>query len=541
MRAVYLIAILGMAGCAANPRPASFSGPPPLDARAAAHLLNRTTFGPRPGDIERVQAMGLRAYLEEQLHPEAIADESVQPRLAPLTALTLSPRSFATDYSFPMVAARREFTNTQKLSGDGAKLPYLRWHLLPIAAMSLPGSEKPVSVLQQSAVTPEELRFQRENQQVFEALQAQKLLRAVYSERQLQEVLTDFWFNHFNVDASKIEDRPVMVEYERDVIRRHVFGRFRDLLGATARSPAMLFYLDNWLSAAPPTAPKPRPGRPARPTPAPIAAGRGLNENYGRELMELHTLGVDGGYTQRDVVEVARCFTGWTMKNPHDGLGFAFNDKMHDHGAKRVLGHKIKAGRGIEDGEEVLDILARHPATARFIATKLARRFVSDDPPEALVDRAARTFRRTDGDLREVMRTILTSPEFFAPAAVHAKMKSPFEFVASALRATSATITNVRSFVGTIAAMGEPLYQCQPPTGYGDRSAIWVNTGSLVSRLNFALGLAANGVNAAKVDIASLVRPDDLSPATRAAIESPQAPPATRAGLLLGSPEFQRR
>src|SRR5580704_15759395 len=190
MRALYLIAILGMAGCAANPRPASFSGPLPLDARAATHLLNRTTFGPRPGDIERVQAMSLRAYLEEQLHPEAIADESVQPRLALLTALTLSPRSFATDYSFPMVAARREFTNTQKLSGDGAKLPYLRWHLLPIAAMSLPGSEKPVSVLQQSAVTPEELRFQRENQQVFEALQAQKLLRAVYSERQLQEVLT---------------------------------------------------------------------------------------------------------------------------------------------------------------------------------------------------------------------------------------------------------------------------------------------------------------------------------------------------------------
>src|SRR6266853_5549636 len=228
MRIVFLFAVAaGIAGCAANSRLVSFSHLQPVDAGTAAHVLNRTTFGPRPGDIERVQAMGLRAYLEEQLHPGAIADEAVQLRLTPLTALTMSSRSFATDYSFPMVAARQEFTNTQKLSGDGAKFPYLRWHLQPIAAMSLPGSDKPITVLQQSAVTPEELRFQRENQQVFEALQGQKLLRAVYSERQLEEVLTDFWFNHFNVDALKIEDKPVMAEYERDVIRPRVFGRFR--------------------------------------------------------------------------------------------------------------------------------------------------------------------------------------------------------------------------------------------------------------------------------------------------------------------------
>jgi uncharacterized protein (DUF1800 family) len=267
--------------------------------------------------------------------------------------------------------------------------------------------------------------------------------------------------------------------------------------------------------------------------------------------MELHTLGVDGGYTQRDVVDVARCFTGWTMKNPRDGLGFEFNDKMHDRGEKHVLGHRIKAGRGIEDGEAVLDILAGHPATARFIATQLVRRFVSDDPPKALVDRIARTFRETDGDLREVMRGILTSPEFFAPEAYRAKVKSPFEFVVSALRASNATITNARSFVGTIAAMGEPLYQYQAPTGYGDRANVWVNTGTLITRLNFSMAFAANGQNAASVDPvlategidawASAVLADDLSPATRTAIQSTRATPAIRIGLLLGSPEFQRR
>jgi len=420
--------------------------------------------------------------------------------------------------------------------------------------MTLPGGDKPVSVIQQATVTQEELLFQRKNQDVFDQLQAQKLLRAVYSERQLQEVLTDFWFNHFNVDARKIDDRPVLAEYERGVIRPRVLGRFRDLLGATAKSPAMLFYLDNWLSAATPPAPaRPRPG--ARTTPPPTRpsppAGRGLNENYARELMELHTLGVDGGYTQRDVVEVARCFTGWTMRNPRDGGGFEFNDKMHDHGQKRVLGHKIKPGRGIEDGEEVLDLLARQPATARFIVTKLVRRFVADDPPSALVDRVAKTFVRTDGDLREVVRAILTSPEFFAQAAYRAKVKNPFEFVVSALRATNASITNARGFVATIAAMGEPLYQYQAPTGYGDRATVWVNTGTLIARLNFALGLTANGLNAAKVDLApasadmmefaTAILDDDLSPATRAAVQSTRAPVTVRAGLLLGSPEFQRR
>ncbi len=264
----------------------------------------------------------------------------------------------------------------------------------------------------------------------------------------------------------------------------------------------------------------------------------GLNENYGRELLELHTLGVDGGYTQHDVVEVARCFTGWSMANPHDGLGFLFKPAMHDRGEKRVLGHRIKAGRGIEDGEEVLDILARHPSTARFVATKLVRRFVADDPPRSLVDRAAKTFRRSDGDLREVMRTILSSREFYASAAHRAKMKSPFEFVASALRATDAELRNPRPFVGTIANLGEPLYQSQPPTGYPDRTSAWINTGTLVDRLNFAQGLATNGLNAATID-----RPQAEADLKRLFpdAQADDTSPVERLALLVGSPAFQRR
>jgi uncharacterized protein (DUF1800 family) len=549
---------LGVAGCAGNPRPENPDTRAPRpdsrtpDTRTVVHVLSRTTFGPRPGDIERVMAIGVSAYIDEQLHPERISDEVVQPRLAALTPLTISARAYARDFYAPMVAARQQFASTQRPASASTRSTILRGHLLPIAAVTLPGGDKPVSLLQQPAVTTEEVVSQRKNQDVFDALQAQKLLRAVYGARQLEEVLTDFWFNHFNVDARKIEDRPVIVEYERDAIRPHVLGKFRDLLGATAKSPAMLFYLDNWLSAAPPAPPQRRPGGPYRPpAPKPAPAGRGLNENYGRELMELHTLGVDGGYTQRDVVDVARSFTGWTLGDPHAGTGFVFNDKMHDHGAKRVLGHTIKAGRGIQDGEQVLDLLARHPATAHFIATKLVRHFVGDDPPGALVEHAAKVFSRTDGDLREVMRAILTSREFYAEAAFRAKVKTPFEYVASALRATNASITNARGFVNTIAAMGEPLYQCQPPTGYGDQASAWISTGALVSRLNFALGLAANGLNAAKVDVAGTedevnrfaasVLADEISPTTRNAIAPSKATFAVRTGLLLGSPEFQRR
>jgi uncharacterized protein (DUF1800 family) len=519
---VAVVVAVGAAACANHPPPSLLPrAPAHPDASIVIHVLNRLTFGARATDVARVQRIGLPAFLDEQLHPERISDADVDARLRDFHALTISPRAFATDYYQPMTVARQEFTTTQRSTSAPSRPPYLRWHLLPIAALSLPGGEKAVTLISQPSVTPEEARFQRVNQQVFEELQAQKLMRAVYSERQLLEVLTDFWFNHFNVDARKIEDRPVVVAYERDVIRPRVLGRFRDLLEATALSPAMLFYLDNWLS----TAPQPR-------------GGRGLNENYARELLELHTLGVDGGYTQRDVVEVARCFTGWTMANPHDGLGFVFKPAMHDRGEKRVLGHRIKAGRGIEDGEEVLDILARHPSTARFVATKLVRRFVADDPPVSLIARAAETFRHTDGDLREVMRTILSSSGFYESARRPTKIKTPLEYVASALRATDAVVRNPRPFIATIGTLGEPLYQSQPPTGYPDRASAWINTGTLVDRLNFAQALAANGLNAAAIDRAR------VEAAVRALIPETQADdasPVTRLALLIGSPAFQYR
>jgi uncharacterized protein (DUF1800 family) len=512
-------ALLVASACTSLPRPAPMAdGRVTPDDGAIRHLLNRVTFGARAGDVDRVRQIGVARFLDEQLHPQLISDTALDARLRDLHGLTISPRAFATDYYQPMANARQEFTATQKVSVT--RLPYLRWHLQPIAAVSLPG-DKRVTVLQQAPVTPEELRFQRENQAVFDDLQAQKLLRAVYSERQLQEVLTDFWFNHFNVDARKIEDRPVVAEYERETIRPRVFGRFRDLLEATATSPAMLFYLDNWMS----TAPQPR-------------TGRGLNENYGRELLELHTLGVDGGYTQHDVVEVARCFTGWTMANPHDGLGFVFKPQVHDRGEKRVLGHKIRAGGGVEDGEAVLDIVSRHPSTARFIATKLVRRFVADDPPPALVARAARTFRRTDGDLRDVMRTILTSPEFYSAAARSGKTKSPFEYVVSVLRATDADVTSPRAVLGVVANMGEPLYQSQPPTGYPDRARDWINTGALVSRMNFAYAAASGGVGGVAIDRARA----DVAVRTlmaRGAIDD--TPVVMRLAELLGGPAFQQR
>jgi uncharacterized protein (DUF1800 family) len=305
-----------------------------------------------------------------------------------------------------------------------------------------------------------------------------------------------------------------------------VLGRFHDLLEATAKSPAMLFYLDNWLSADPngphPIVTPPRlsrgpfggvmvvPGSVRQPAAQNNAqnARKGLNENYARELMELHTLGVDGGYTQRDVTEVARAFTGWTIQNPRQGGGFKFEPRLHDMGQKVVLGHVIKAGGGQSDGEQVLDILAKHASTAKFIATKLVRRFVSDTPPPGLVDRAAARFRETDGDLRAVMQTILLSPQFLSGDAVNAKAKTPFEFVVSALRTTGADVADPERFVRMVQQLGMPLYSCQPPTGYKDTSDAWINTGALVERMNAALRLADGDEKLA---------------------------------LMLGSPEFQRR
>lgn len=400
----------------------------------------------------------------------------------------------------------------------------------------------------------------RAQRSVVAELSQQRLLRAIYSERQLEEVLVDFWLNHFNVFVGKGQVRTYLTEYERDVIRPRVLGRFRDLLGATAASPAMLFYLDNWQSTAEPDAQttadrirarrRPRRGGPIT---EPQNRRRGLNENYARELMELHTLGVDGGYTQKDVQEVARAFTGWTIETPRQGGAFRFEPRIHDQGEKIVLGHRIKAGGGKKDGERVLDILAAHPSTARFIATKLARKFVADVPPPSLVDRAAARFRDTDGDIREVVRTIITSPEFFAPEAYRAKVKSPYEFVVSATRAANVDAGAALPMVQALRELGMPLYFCQPPTGYADRADAWVNTGALLNRMNFAVALTQGRLRGerrgGRIDASGIptrealfgtVLAGDVSASTRATVAKASTA-AQSAALILGSPEFQRK
>jgi uncharacterized protein (DUF1800 family) len=405
--------------------------------------------------------------------------------------------------------------------------------------------------------------------QVVQELQSAKLLRAVYAERQLDEVLVDFWLNHFNVFAAKGKERFLVGEFEREVIRARAWGRFEDLLLATARSPAMLFYLDNWLSASPDAGPPGfrRFGRRWRGR-APGSGDeemrrggqgrkRGLNENYAREIMELHTLGVDGGYSQKDVTEVARCFTGWTIRGLRQGRPeFAFVPALHDKKDKVVLGRVIRAG-GRDEGEAVVHLLATHPATARFLAFKLARRFVADEPPPALVDRAALVFRRTDGDVREVVRAIVTSPEFFAAESRSAKVKTPLEFVVSAVRASGAEVEDARDLARRLHEMGMPLYLQQPPTGYKDTAEAWVSTSGLLARLNFALDLASGKVRGVRVassalappagrpvvdTLAARLAPAGLSESTRKTLSAEAvAEPARLAGLILGSPEFQRK
>jgi uncharacterized protein (DUF1800 family) len=371
-------------------------------------------------------------------------------------------------------------------------------------------------------------------------LQMSRILRAVYSERQLQEVMVDFWTNHFNVFSGKGADRWLLISYDRDTIRPHTVGKFHDLLRATAESPAMLFYLDNFQSASP-NAQQPQRqagrgrlaqvlGMDQRQPPPQQQQRRGINENYARELMELHTLGVEGGYTQKDVQEVARCFTGWTIFAPRgagaaaqavingrlsdrlrtDAGKFYFNPRMHDDGEKTVLGQKIPAGGGMKDGLMVLEILARHPSTAKFIATKLVRRFVSDEPPKSLVDRVAQTYTKTDGDIREMLRTIFLSPEFNSQEAYRAKVKRPFELAISAVRTLGAETNGGPQFHQWIARMGQPLYGFQTPNGYSDVAADWVNTGALLERMNFALALVSNRIPGTRVEMSRLL--DQSSP-----------------------------
>ena len=401
-------------------------------------------------------------------------------------------------------------------------------------------------------------RFPQQN--IGADLREGKLFRAIYSRRQLEEVLTDFWFNHFNVFDGKERDVTLLASYERDAIRPHVLGKFKDLLLATARHPAMLTYLDNWQSMST-DAMQVGPFAPGPPNPFPRPSGfggqaHGLNENYGRELLELHTLGVDGGYTQQDVINVARCFTGWTIRKPAEQPEFAYASFMHDSGEKTVLGHKIAAGGGEQDALTVIDIISRHPSTARHISTKLARRFVADEPPAALVDRMAQTFLKTGGDLRAVMQTMLTSKEFFSEAAWQAKLKSPLELVAGAARALDANPTDTLLLVQKVAEMGQPLYGKETPNGYKETADAWLSTANVMARIDFARLIANNQIPGVSVDLARFngrgpvaiaheLLQHDPSSQTLAAIQEATrdraAEPSLIAMLVLSSPDFQRR
>jgi uncharacterized protein (DUF1800 family) len=522
---------------AAPARPVATAMAPSVSGeRQIIHALSRLTYGARPGDVERVRAMGVSAWIDRQLRPRTVDDSATDRALVELTTLRM-----------PISQALREFPRPD---------PKLRAKI----------ANGEMSRQEMQALYPMDKRPAR----IATELQAAKVVRAVTSERQLEELMVDFWFNHFNVFAGKGDVRWYVSAYEREAIRPYAMGKFPDLVRATAYHPAMLFYLDNWLSA-----------RPDFVVPAGPNRGRkgGLNENYARELMELHTLGVDGGYTQKDVTEVARAFTGWTIDRPQTDGHFIFRRGMHDGGEKIVLGQRIPAGGGRDDGERVIEILTRHPATARFIATKLVRRFVSDTPPPALVARVAGTYTSTGGDISAMLRTIVESPEFFSEDAYRAKIKKPFEFVASAVRALGGTTdaTGGMALARASAEIGEPLYQAQPPTGYADRGAVWVNAGALLARMNFALGLASGRYPHVSVALPALVAGADPSspsavldrllasivaeqpaPETRAVLTAQLSEPqitrlspddrgpantdvAKLAALVIGSPEFQRR
>jgi uncharacterized protein (DUF1800 family) len=712
------------------------------EQKRAVQALNRLTFGPRPGDVQQVTAMGVDHWIDLQLHPDKIPDNAIEARLTPFRTLHMSSKEIVEEFPDNQVikqvmdgkrpmpsdpakraivqvqiarmqdkqdrkvqnndrkqdattaappagpaandtaktaeelaaaaaasadadtnASSNTMTSASAESTAGANGPVNEMAMAPLAdAKSAPSDdararrreerlyadlgmqglhdlspdERYKKVMAMS--TADQLTFanslrgpgqdfldgmeprQKEtlmamnNPQavVLSELVQAKLLRAIYSDRQLEQVMTDFWFNHFNVFVGKGPEREFLTNYEQEVIRPRALGKFEDLLTATAKSPAMLFYLDNWMSVGPnsPQAmgvpehpvrgygPYGRPRGPRYPQQQNQSAKRkasGLNENYGRELLELHTLSVNGGYSQRDVTEVAKVFTGWSIDRPFQGLGFKYEPRMHEPGPKFVLGHKIKP-KGEDEGKEVLHLLATSPQTAHFISLKLAQRFVADDPPPALVDRMAKTFEKSKGDIREVLTTLFHSPEFWSDSVYRAKVKTPLEFVASAVRATGATVDDAFPLARQIGNMGMPLYSAQPPTGYSMKADTWVSSSALLGRMNFALGLTGGKVRGVKIDAVQLaggppppadataalstleakLLAGDVSKQTHdsiiAQIQSPaknaqpgmqagtqgdpqedkasQLKPAdaprpadasTIAGLLLGSPEFQKR
>lgn len=483
----------------------------------ALHVLNRLAFGPRPGEVARVMRMGIDRYIDEQLYPGQI----------PMP---------------PALSERLAQLETQKMSDAGLIAQFRE-------------DQKRVKNDPEAGRAARRALYQRLGEQSGAA----RLIRAIESPRELEEVMVDFWFNHFNVFQGKGLDRVLVANYEREAIRPYVLGRFRDLLGATAHHPAMLFYLDNWLSSA--------PGFEGRGGSAAKGRPSGLNENYAREVMELHTLGVDGGYTQKDVTELARMLTGWTFdaSGRGDGSLFRFDARRHDWGQKMWLGNYV-APRGQAEGEFALDVLASSPATAHHISYELVQYFVSDAPPPALVERMAQRYLATDGDIRAVLYTLFRSPEFRDPTDQSAKFKTPYQFVVSAVRASGVEVTNVRPLLGILNQLGMPLYGCVTPDGYKNTEEAWLNPDGMSRRIGFATALAAGKIpleraidpqtglplasvdsgrsdsgsgNALEVDPLLDTLGETISDKTLKAVAETE--PALRAALVLGSPDFMRR
>jgi uncharacterized protein (DUF1800 family) len=557
--------------------------------QATLHALNRLGYGPRPGDVERIRQMGLEKWIGQQLHPEGIDDAAFEQRLEQYSTLNLSSTKLLDEFPPPGQAVKPEGVTKDEYKD---KMEQKRQDAL--VQMLPTGNENFDRANDQLA------KIQGPNRIVAELSMA-KVDRAVYSQRQLEAVMEDFWFNHFNVFANKGADKWFVTAYVRDTIRPHTLGKFQDLLVATAKSPAMLFYLDNWMSADPAAfqrmqaemqarrqhyqgiftgATPPPPG--AFPAKSPVPAAppkkkedRGLNENYGREVMELHTVGVDAGYTQQDVIAMAETLTGWTVREPRKDPEFFFDERIHAEGKKVVMGHTFNYG-GEKDGEEALNFLANHRSTARFISTEIARHFVSDNPPESLVKRMTKNYEATGGDIRSLLKTMIYSPEFWSKDAYRAKVKTPFELVASTARALGADVPVSLPLAQWVGRMGEPLFLCQPPTGYSDKSETWVNTGALLNRLNFALTFAGDKMAGTAVDLKTLLGQTsssdpnialqqsieiflagDIADSTRTTLESRLSDPQILqarlddpvkqvnegliAGLVLGAPEFQRR
>jgi uncharacterized protein (DUF1800 family) len=572
-------------------------GPLPItqltEDEAILHALNRLAYGPRPGDVERLRKMGLKKWIDQQLHPDSIDDSELDARLKKYPTVGMSSTQLLREFPRTNQAGEPQGLNWLDIGAEQQRNPHET-----VGPAVETGNEN---------IDKAQLRLAKVEgpKRIIVELSMAKLDRSVYSERQLEAVMEDFWFNHFNVFANKAEDKWLVTSYVRDAIRPHTMGKFQDLLVATAKSPAMLFFLDNWQSVDPaafeqsqqetgrrrerylgifaqgwPPQPGTFPGSDAR-LPRPFGRatrqkqGRGLNENYGREVMELHTVGLDAGFTQQDVMEMAECLTGWTIRDPRKDPEYVFRPEFHARGKKFVMGHSFDYGDE-RDGEEALKMLAKDPHTAKSISTELARRFVSDDPPRSLVERMAKNYGKTSGDIRSLLETMIYSPEFWSRDSYRAKVKTPFEVVASTARALNADISVSLPLVEWVGRMGEPLFLCQPPTGYSDQSETWVNTGALLNRLNFALAFASDHMLGANLDLATMFGKDasqeprialfraldvfldgQVSAGTRQTLEGRMSDPqifqrrldglpnevnqGLIAGLVLGAPEFQQR